>query len=355
MRLDRPRTLAGKGTSRAPRPLTRGSPERPAREILKPEFLASLKRLDLRAKVLLSGFLQGLHKTGRKGFSAEFSGYRNFSPGDDPRWMDWRLYARTDRWYVKQFDAESSLRATLVVDASASMGYRSEATPFSKLEYGVTLAAGLAYLLQHQRDRAGLFISGGASAETSATFSEQNAFKKLWSRIKANPNKERLSEHEGLYLAPRSSRNHSLRILKELSALRAAGTANLATSIEMLALRERRKGLIAIFSDGLSPLEQLLEALKKLRQRGHDVLFFQIWDPTEVNPPDKPGVAFRDPETGMSYEPLPLREYQMRTTTHLEAIRRGAKSMGVEHQLLLTTTAYDRALLKFLALRKRRQ
>lgn len=312
--------------------------ERPPKEHLRPEFLAGLKRLDLRAKLLLQGFLQGVHPTRRRGFSAEFSDYRTFVPGDDPRWMDWRVYARTDRLYVKRFEAESALRATLVLDASASMGYRSPATgsygapAFTKLGYAVTLAAAFAYLLQYQRDRVGLLAIGGA---------EEKA-------------KNAPPSSAGCHLPPRSSRNHVLRVLQALSALRSGGDAGVPAALEAFAARERRRGLIMLFTDALCHRAPLLEALKRLKHRGHDVIVFQIWDPGELDPVVPPGVSFRDPETGAKFAPLPREEYDRRVQTHLAELRRGCLAVPAEYQFLQTTTPFDRALLRFLTLRKKK-
>ncbi|MBI3830683.1 MAG: DUF58 domain-containing protein [Planctomycetes bacterium] len=311
--------------------------DRPPKEVLRPEFIAKLKRLDLRAKVLLQGFLQGLHRNPRRGFSAEFSDYRTFTPGDDARWIDWRVFARTDRLYVKRFEAESALRAILMVDCSASMSYRStarvnqDAPVFSKLGYAVTLAAALAYLMQSQRDRVGLFCVGG--------------------RYEGAPQGE---AEVSRYLPPRSSKHHVTRVLEVLSALRAGGKSDVPGALADLAGRERRRGLIVIFSDGLYGRSALLDGLRRLKHRGHELVFFHIWDPAELDPPIQPGVNFRDPETLARYEPLPYDEYVRRAHEHLGEIRRGCMSVPCDHQFLLTTTAFDRALIRFLRLRRRR-
>lgn len=328
-RLDVPSSLTG--LRRTLRRLSQPEVEvdRPPREVLRPEFLAGLKRLDLIANVLLRGFLQGLHRSPRKGFSAEFSDYRTFVAGDDSRWIDWRLYARTDRMYVKRFEAESALRSTLVIDSTASMGYTSEkdgvegGPVFSKLGYGVALAAALAYLLQHQRDRVGLFCVGG-------------------------------NERSGHHLPPRSSRHHVNRVLHELSAMRAGGKADIAEALNALAVQERRRGLVVIFSDALCGRAALIDALRRMRYRGHDVIFFQIWDPAEIDPPTTDGISYRDPESHAHFAPLPREEYMRRSREHIVEVRRGCLAAGCEHQFLLTTTAFDRALYRFLRMRKRR-
>jgi uncharacterized protein (DUF58 family) len=308
-----------------------GAPEdidRPPKEVLFPEFLASLRRLDLRAKLLVRGFLQGLHRTPRRGFSAEFSDHRTFVQGDDVRFIDWRLYARTDRLFVKCFEAETAQRATIVMDASASMGYRSKSTAelvgpvFTKLGYSVTLAAALVYLLQSQRDRVGLFCAGGKDG--------------------------------GFYLPPRSPRAHMRRVIESLSAVRAAGDTDIVGALESLASHDRRRGMIILFSDGLCGRQRLLNAMRHLKHRGHDLIFFQIWDPAELNPPIEPGMAFRDPETQARFEPLPPEVYRQRAEDHLQAIRDGCLSLPCDYQFLTTETPFDRALIRFLRLRRKR-
>ncbi|MCW8130186.1 MAG: DUF58 domain-containing protein [Planctomycetota bacterium] len=335
-RLDIPQSM--NGLRRLARRLSQPGEEvdRPPKETLRPEFIAKLKRLDLRAKVLLQGFLQGLHRNPRKGFSAEFSDYRTFTQGDDARWIDWRVFARTDRLYVKRFEAESALRATLVVDCSASMGYRSgrshtaDAPAFTKLGYAVTLAAALAYLLQSQRDRVGLFCIGGKHDDQAKGASTSS------------------------YLPPRSSKHHVTRVLQVLSALRASEKCDVPSALSELAGKERRRGLIVFFSDGLYGRSALLDSLRRLRHRGHELVFFQVWDPAELDPPVQPGASFRDPETLARYQPLPRDEYRRRAHEHLGEIRHGCLGVPCDHQFLLTTTAFDRSLIKFLKLRRRK-
>mgnify|MGYP001577455667 CR=1 FL=1 len=336
-RLDIPSSLSG--LKRWARQLGQPAAEidRPPKEVLRPEFIAGLKRLDLRARVIVQGFLQGLHRNPRRGFSAEFSDYRTFVPGDDPRWIDWRLFARTDRLFVKRFEAESALRATLIIDGSASMGYRSgqrgmfEPPAFTKLGYAVTLAAALAYLLQRQRDRVGLYCVGGKGAAQGQDAGVSR------------------------YLPPRSSRHHVMRVLQELSAFEAGGQADIATALAEFSTEERRRGLVVLFSDGLCGRSALLESLRRLKHRGHDLIFFQVWDPAELDPPMLDGVSFRDPETQARFDPLPRHVYQERAHEHLGAIRHGCLGVPCDHQFLLTTTAFDRALLRFLRLRRKKQ
>lgn len=302
--------------------------DRPPKDVLHPAVLAGLKRLDLRARLLVRGFMQGLHRTPRRGFSAEFSDHRTFVQGEDVRFIDWRLYARTDRLFVKCFEAETAQRATVVMDASASMGYRSKGTAgyegpaFSKLGYAVTLAAALVFLLQRQRDRVGLFCAGGRDG--------------------------------GYYLPPRSPRSHMRRVMESLSAIRAAGDTDIVGALESIAAHDRRRGMIILFSDGLCGRQRLLNAMRHLRHRGHDLIFFQVWDPGELTPPIEEGMAFRDPETQARFEPLPLEQYRKRAEEHLQAIRDGCLSLACDYQFLTTETAFDRALIRFLRLRRKR-
>ena len=356
--LDRPRSLRPR-----PPPSTERA-ESALPELLRPELLAGLKRLDLRAKIILNGLRLGTHRAARRGFSAEFSDYREFTPGDDPRRIDWRLYARTDRLYLKRYESESALRAVLVLDASASMGYCSETPALSKLEYAATLAAALAFMLQRQRDRVGLLRVAGSS-ETSATKlqrEKQNSLsgtlKRVWRNLSAaapaHGDDTKEEEFSDEYFPPRSSRVHGLRLLRELSALRPAGRADLAGALDALAARERKRGLIAIFSDALCSPAPLLDALRKLRQRGHEIIFFVVRDPAEFEPRIEPGYAFRDPESRQSFEPLDPAEYRRRVQAHWSELRGGMLAAGIDVQALSTTSPFDRALLRFLKLRERR-
>src|SRR6478609_3662550 len=234
---------------RAPRPAPRPreDPARPGASPIDPQTLMRIKSLQMRARVAVEGFFKGIHRSPYHGFSVEFSEYRAYSPGDDPRYLDWRLYARSDRYYVKRFEDETNLRCTLVLDTSRSMGYRSG--PYSKSDYARTAAATIAYFLSTQRDAVGLV-----------------AFE------------DRVTE----YLPPRHRPGHLRRLMAALEREPTGRATDLAGPLEQIAATVRKRGLIVLISDLLAPVDALKARLGYLRARGHDVAVFRVLDPAEI-------------------------------------------------------------------------
>ena len=234
-----------------------------AEKYLKPEVIRQIKRLDLRAQFIVKGFLQGLHASPFQGFSVEFSEHRKYTAGDDPKDIDWLVYAKTDKYYVKKFEAETNITGYLVMDLSRSMGYtyRQEMTKF---EYGICLAAALCYLMIHQQDPVGLL-----------TFDQ---------RIRNS-------------LAPRSKRTHLGDVLSLLARLQPQGETDIANSLTQVAALLRHASLVMVFSDLLGEPEPILQALHRLRHRGHDVILFHVLDEAEVRFPFEGMVELEDPET----------------------------------------------------------
>ena len=230
---------------------------------LKPEVINQIKRLDLRAKFVVKGFLQGLHSSPYHGFSVEFSEHRKYAHGDDPAHIDWSLYAKTDKYYVKKFEAETNISGMLVMDCSESMGYtyRQE---LSKFDYGVCLAAALAYMMISQQDPVGLI-----------TFQET---------IKNS-------------LPPRSKRNHLCHLLTLLAKLEPQGKTDLSRSLNQLGSMLRTRTLVMVFSDLLDDTEAVFNSLYRMRHGGHDVILFHIMDEAEVNFPFNGICELEDPET----------------------------------------------------------
>src|SRR5688572_6042267 len=230
---------------------------------LKPEVINQIKRLDLRAQFVVKGFLQGLHASPFHGFSVEFSEHRRYSHGDDPQDIDWLVYAKTDKYYVKKFEAETNITGYLVMDLSRSMSYtyRQE---LNKFEYAICLAAALSYLMVHQQDPVGL-----------VTFDE---------KIRQS-------------LPPKSKRTQLGQILSLLANLKPAGKTNIAHSLIQLAAMLRHRSLIMLFSDLLSDPAPIIQSLRRLRHGGHDVILFHILDEAEVKFPFDGMVEFEDPES----------------------------------------------------------
>jgi len=297
-----------------------------ARRFLRPEFVQRLARLDLRAKFIVEGFFSGLHASPTKGFSVEFSDYREYVPGDDTRQIDWRVWARTDRYYVKRFEAETNLRATLVLDNSGSMHYTSGPSgSLTKAEYSGALAAALAYMMIRQGDRVGLVL-----------FSD---------RIRTQiPEKSKGSQLVRLWTA-----------LAE-SMRRPEGRTDLAGTLDVLARRLTRAGLVIIFSDLLTEPEPVVRGIRALRHQGQDVILFQVLDNHEVIFPIRQSMLFEDPETGMLYGAgRESRAAYLRALGALQQTYRAAAAEArADYVPLDTQTPFDLALLRFLAYRRAR-
>lgn len=292
---------------------------------LRPEIVRKISRLDLRAKLLADGFLQGLHLSDKYGFSSEFSDYREYVAGDDPSYIDWRLYARTDKYYIKRFQAETNTRCTLLVDCSASMHYSSNpAHHMSKLEYSVALAASLGYLLVRQKDRVGLMT--------------------LDTKVRS-------------YVPPGSRRQHLMRILNELMGISPTEPTQLSSALIKAQGLIRKKGLVVLFSDLLEKPKGVIKALRGIKYRGQDVIVFQILDPRELRLNFHGEQLLTDPESGriISTNVDSIRaEYLTRLKNHIRTLRHGLRSAGIQHLLLDTSRPYEKALLKFLLFRRRR-
>src|SRR5437868_2212461 len=230
---------------------------------LRPEVIRQVARLDLRAKFIVEGFLTGLHASPFHGFSVEFSEHRKYVPGDDLKDLDWNVFAKTDKYYLKKFEAETNVTGYLVMDLSGSMAYtyRQELTKF---EYAICLAAALGYLMIHQQDPVGL-----------VTFD---------TRIQTS-------------LPPRSKPTQLGTILSVLTNLKPAGETAIAPCLHQLASMIRSKSLVMVFSDLLTDPEPVLQSLHHLRHRGNEIILFHILDEAEVHFPFQGLIEFQDVET----------------------------------------------------------
>lgn len=290
---------------------------------LKPEVVRQVSRLDLRAQFIVRGFLQGLHASPFHGFSVEFSEHRKYSPGDDPDDIDWLVYAKTDKYYVKKFEAETNITGYLVMDLSQSMAYthRQELTKF---EYGICLAAALCYLMVHQQDPCGLI-----------TFDEQ---------IRQS-------------LPAKSKRTQIGQVLSLLAKLKPSGKTDIARSLTQIAAMLRHRSLVMLFSDLLTEPEPVISALGRLRHRGHDVILFHILDEAEVNFPFAGMVELEDPETtdrlqvdADSFQA----EYINAIRDFRDYYRRHCFQLGIDYVALDTSMQFDRALTEYLVSRRNR-
>jgi uncharacterized protein (DUF58 family) len=290
---------------------------------LRPEVIRQVARLDLRAKFIVEGFLQGLHASPFQGFSVEFSEHRRYVPGDDLKDLDWNVYAKTDKYYLKKFEAETNMTGYLVMDLSASMAYtyRQELTKF---EYGICLAAALGYLMIHQQDPVGL-----------VTFDTQVR----------------------MCMPPRSKRTQLANILAVLANLKPAGPTNVAASLHQLAAMVRTKGLIMLFSDLLADPEPILQSLHHLRHRGHEIILFHILDEAEVHFPFEGVVEFEDVEETrrLTVDARGMKpDYLQSLHEFREHYRRECARANMDYVAMDTSVSFDKALMEYLLQRQRR-
>lgn len=288
----------------------------PRASYIDPATLMRIKSLELRARKVMDGMSGGLNRSPYHGFSVEFTEYRQYSPGDDLRYMDWKLFARSDRYYIKQFEDETSLRCHLVVDLSKSMSFGS--LSYTKLDYARTMAATFAYFLTTQRDAAGL-----------VTFDEDvNEF------------------------VPARYRSGQFRRLIVALERAAGGTStSLERPLDQVAQRVNRRGMLVLISDMLAPIDSLQQHLAWLSARGQEVVLFQVLDPAELKFDFDEPAMFEDLESGrkMYVDPQATRtKYQARLTEHLDAIRETCGRLGIEHELVSTDEPMDRVMGDFI-------
>jgi len=292
-------------------------------QYLKPEVIQTVARLDLRAKFIVEGFLSGLHASPYHGFSVEFSEHRRYSQGDDPRDIDWQVYAKTDRYYIKKYQAETNLTGYLLLDMSESMAY-THRQKLSKFDYSICLAASLAYMMIHQQDPVGLI-----------TFGDQ---------IKD-------------FLPARSKRGQLGNILAMLANSKPTGTTEVSKNIQQIASMVKHRSLFMIFSDLLTDQKSVLDSLQRLRYAGHDVIIFHILDEAEVFFPFEGMVDLKEPEAGDSM----IVDAEGIKTDYLEALNElretyanKLQAMGADYVPLDTSMPFDKALIEYLSQRKAR-
>jgi uncharacterized protein (DUF58 family) len=290
---------------------------------LKPEVIRQISRLDLRAQFIVKGFLHGLHASPFHGFSVEFSEHRKYTPGDDPHDIDWLVYAKTDKYYVRKYEAETNITGYLVMDLSSSMAYtyRQELTKF---DYAICLAAALCYLMIHQNDPVGV-----------VTFADQI----------------------NNYLPPKSKRQHIGNILSLLANVKPTGQTDAGRSLIQLAAMLKHSSLVMVFSDLLAEPEPIISALRQLRHGGHDVILFHILDEAEVGFPFAGLVELEEPDSNQRLElnaDSIRSDYLQEVKSFREMYRRECFQSGIDYVALDTSMPFDRALTEYLTMRRSR-
>jgi len=290
--------------------------------LIDPQTLMSIKSLEMRARVVVQGFWSGLHRSPYHGFSVEFTEYRGYSPGDDLRYLDWKLLARSDRLYIKKFEDETNLRCHLLVDGSKSMTFGSQG--YTKAEYASTMAATMAYFLNQQGDAVGLLKFDEAVRE---------------------------------YIPARHRHGHLRQLMHALEKPAVGEATDLSSPLKRMAELVNKRGLMVLISDMLAPLDELEQNLALLSASGHEVLLMHLLDPAELTFDFDKSAQFIDLETGKDVfiDPeLARRDYTTRFNAHVEAVELACRKNGIGYQRFTTDRALELALFDYLRERMRR-
>lgn len=281
----------------------------------------SIKNMELRARVVVEGIWNGLHRSPYHGFSVEFTEYRQYTTGDDTRFVDWRLVGRTDRYYIKKFEDETNLRCFFLVDQSRSMGYGSAS--YTKADYAATLAATLGYFLELQADAIGLLTFADTLRD---------------------------------YLPARHRPGHLRRFMLALEKQTTGEETNLERPLQRISELVQKRGLIVIVSDFFAPLETIEKNLRQLRAWGHEIVLFQTLDRTELDLGFDKASLFRDVESGreLYIDPKIAREnYLAKLASHNKVLAEACRTLGIAYHPLATDRPMEKSLQEFLADRRK--
>lgn len=283
---------------------------------LDPEVVSRLRHMELRARLVVEGFLQGMHRSPYHGFSVEFAEYRQYMPGDAPRYVDWKVYGKTDRYYVKVFEEETNLKGAILLDKSASMAFAG--TGVSKFRWGSMLAAALTFLMIKQQDAAGLVLFDDKIRE---------------------------------YIPPRSVRGQMFQILRALEHGAPSERTQLSTALHGMAERLRRRGLCIVISDLFDDTDAVIRGLKHFRHRQHEVIVFHVLDDLERSFDFREEARFIDMETKQEIRSQPWfvkKDYRARIDAWMAELSRQCREHRIDYVPVTTSTPFDRALLAYL-------
>jgi len=289
---------------------------------LDPKTLDKIKKLDVRARLVVEGFITGQHRSPYNGFAIEFAAHREYSPGDDLRHIDWKVWSKTDRLYIKEYEEETNLKCHLIVDCSKSMKY-GETTGWSKFDYASTAAASLGYLMQQQQDSVGMIL---------------------------------FSDKIDKYLKSSSHPSHLKLLLHELEQTEPANTTDVADPFLALAAQIRQRGMVALFSDLFVDPDELGKSLNQFRLRRHEVIVFHVMHHDELEFPFQDNTLFRgmEVEAELHTEPRALRKsYMEAVTRYMERVKKVCAAAGIDHVLLDTSKPLDGVLSSYLNFRKK--
>ncbi len=292
------------------------------RKYLNPAIISKLNSLELKARLVVEGFMVGLHKSPYHGFSVEFTEHRPYMQGDNLKDVDWKVYGKTERYFIKQYEEETNLKSYILLDTSKSMDY-SYGENISKLNYSVILVAALSYLMIKQQDAVGLSL---------------------------------YSEKINRYFPPKSTRAYLQEILKSLSTVEASDKTNTAASLNSIAEKIKRRGLVIIVSDFFDDINSILSALKHFRYNNNEVIVFQILDPIERSFAFGRDAIFKDLETGaeITTQPYQIQKAYKEAMNHfINKIKSECLNSNIEYNLIETSTPFDKALFNYIQKRSR--
>ena len=289
---------------------------------LQPEVVAQLTTMELKARLVVEGFITGLHKSPYHGFSVEFTEHRQYMPGDEFKHIDWKAYGKTDRYYIKQFEEETNLKSYILLDASASMRYASRGH-LPKIEYASYVSAALAYLMIEQRDAVGLTV---------------------------------FDENVRTAIPPRATQSNLRQLLGELEKITPGNKTGIGTSLHQVADQIKRRGLIIVLSDFFDDPKKVMTAFKHFRHKGNEVIVMQVLDPMERSFAFGTDAIFRDVESQEEVMTQPWhiqKAYQESMSEFLENYKRECRENAIDYILLDTATPFDKALMEYLTKRRR--
>ncbi len=292
------------------------------RKYLNPAIISKLNSLELKARLVVEGFMVGLHKSPYHGFSVEFTEHRPYMQGDNLKDVDWKVYGKTERYFIKQYEEETNLKSYILLDTSKSMDY-SSGENITKLNYSVILVAALSYLMIKQQDAVGLSL---------------------------------YSEKINKYFPPKSTRAYLQEILKNLSTVEASSKTNTATSLNSIAEKIKRRGLVIIISDFFDDVNSILTALKHFRYKNNEVIVFQVLDPIERSFSFGRDAIFKDLETGaeITTQPYQIQKAYRDAMSHfINKIKSECLNSSIEYNLIETSTPFDKALFNYIQKRSK--
>lgn len=292
------------------------------KSFLNPSTISKLNSLELKARMVVEGFMVGLHKSPYHGFSVEFSQHRPYMQGDDLRSVDWKVYGKTEKYFIKQYEEETNLKSFIILDSSNSMSFKS-GNNLSKLEYSVILAAALSYLMIKQQDAVGLAL---------------------------------YSENISMFMPPKASRTYLQEILKQLDSVKAGQKTNTASSLGEIAEKIKRRGLVIIISDFFDDVDTVIKSLKKFSYKKNEVIVFQVLDPLERSFAFGKDAVFRDMETSeeITTQPFQIQKaYKESMDEFTGKIRRECLNAKFDYNLIDTSTPFDSAFYTYIQKRAR--